>query len=874
MRSIGLSLMVYFLGLLAVALGVASVIGYETSRQTLEAKKDATAQLIESQYAERCRAEQKRLDDDLLAQAQTLARVAHFQFDRARLHYRALNALGLLAVVTAPNAYVLAPTWAGQAAHGQFSFDLNRKNLKDLGEITLDDREVLEQVSPYYFQINSVWGASERSKSLGEHLLPVDSQAFTAEQGPPWKAADYMMAQVGPMRRVTLKTSVPITPSPRHGRGDYGRDNRSSPPPPSRQLQPRRSRGDRPPSPPQPPELQPRSAIFVQCAASTNDRDLAVALLKARRNDALIALDAETNLSLARLRNRLLLTSGVAFLLAVVGCFGLVRLGLSPLRRLSDAVSRVSEKDFRLQVDQRRMPGELQPIMRRLTATLEMLKRAFAREKQATADISHELRTPLSALLTMTEMALRKPRSAEEYQEVLRDCRLSAQRMTQGVEQLLALARLDAGVDRLRPVPIDAAELAEQCAALVRPLAEARGLTLTVHRNGSAPLTADADKLREVLTNLLHNAIEYNRPNGAVDLTVARENGRLDVAVKDTGVGISSEAKTHLFERFYRADPSRGGDGLHTGLGLAIAKGYIDLMGGDLAVESVEGEGSTFRVRLPATSLASLKVFFCRRSGLCPSPRRHGNVARPSRGRPARWRQDPEVQLMLRTARRRLRGLRRVGRRLPYARFGLVLSSAGRPRGGGRPDARRIPPALSRSRLVQAASQLRHLGFPHRSERGSQRPAFPATEAVLSTRRGRGHGGRHGRATAAPRRSAVAVAGARRIGRRGARRRGRTGRPSTRRRRDAPIRRANLYRSRGQTGHDAESGQESLVSGAQASCASVWRRSHSSRVKQTILLIGPPYLVRPSGHSSHKNLAGQDLRRMPRARPSAAVHAA
>jgi two-component system heavy metal sensor histidine kinase CusS len=591
MRSISLSLMVYFLGLLAVALGVASVIGYETSKQTLESKKDATAQLIETQYAERCRAEEKRLDDDLLAQAETLARVAHFQFDRRLRHHELDIRLAALAVGAEQSAYVMTPAWVNPGVRWPISFELSRKNLKDMGEITFDDREMLEQVSAYYFQINSVWGASERSRSLGEHYLPVDADAFTADSVSPWNAADYDMAPIGRLRRVTLKTSVPITPPPhlppaqRRTRGEFGRD-------------------DRPPPAPT-PELQPRSAIFVQCAASTNDRDLAVTLLKARRDDALSALDGETNLSLAQLRNRLLFTGGVAVLLAVVGCFGLVRLGLSPLRRLSDAVSRVSEKDFRLQVDQRRMPRELQPIGRRLAATLEMLKRAFAREKQATADISHELRTPLSALLTMTEMALRKPRSAEEYQEVLRDCRLSAQRMTQGVERLLTLARLDAGVDRLRPVPMDAADLAEQCAALVRPLAEARGLALTVHRNGSASVTADPDKLREVLTSLLHNAIEYNRPNGAVDLTVARKNGHLDVAVKDTGVGISPEAKTHLFERFYRADPSRGGDGLHTGLGLAIAKGYVDLMGGDLAVESVEGEGSTFHVRLPADRAAN-----------------------------------------------------------------------------------------------------------------------------------------------------------------------------------------------------------------------------------------------------------------------------
>ena len=104
-----------------------------------------------------------------------------------------------------------------------------------------------------------------------------------------------------------------------------------------------------------------------------------------------------------------------------------------------------------------------------------------------------------------------------------------------------------------------------------------------------------------MLTNLLHNAIEYNRPDGAIDLTVARQDGRLEVEVRDTGVGIGPEAKAHLFERFYRADPSRAGDGLHAGLGLAIVKGYVDLMGGAIEVESVEGQGSTFRVRLPAS---------------------------------------------------------------------------------------------------------------------------------------------------------------------------------------------------------------------------------------------------------------------------------
>ena len=103
-----------------------------------------------------------------------------------------------------------------------------------------------------------------------------------------------------------------------------------------------------------------------------------------------------------------------------------------------------------------------------------------------------------------------------------------------------------------------------------------------------------------MLTNLLHNAIEYNRPAGSVELSVARHNGTLRVEVRDTGVGIAPEARARIFERFYRADPSRHAEGLHAGLGLAIVKGYVDLLGGTIRVDSAEGRGSAFRVCLPA----------------------------------------------------------------------------------------------------------------------------------------------------------------------------------------------------------------------------------------------------------------------------------
>ena len=112
-------------------------------------------------------------------------------------------------------------------------------------------------------------------------------------------------------------------------------------------------------------------------------------------------------------------------------------------------------------------------------------------------------------------------------------------------------------------------------------------------------LRTDPDKLREVLSNLLHNAVEYNKPGGSIDVHVGRKNGSLLLEVADTGIGIRPEARERIFERFYRADPSRQADGMHTGLGLAITKSYVDLLGGSIAVDSTVGAGSRFAVELP-----------------------------------------------------------------------------------------------------------------------------------------------------------------------------------------------------------------------------------------------------------------------------------
>ncbi|MBX9625382.1 MAG: HAMP domain-containing histidine kinase, partial [Gemmataceae bacterium] len=339
---------------------------------------------------------------------------------------------------------------------------------------------------------------------------------------------------------------------------------------------------------------------FVQHARSVAELDALLAVAEQDREDQLAHVGIESRRELAWLRTRLGGIVGVTFLATVVGGLVIVARGLSPLRKLSHAVSQVSEKDFRLPVGPDGLSRELAPIHTRLTSTLDQLRRAFEREKEAVADISHELRTPIASLLATIDVALRRPRSPDHYRATLEDCRAIAKQLGHLVERIMTLASLDAGTARVAVARADAAEVAAGCGTVIRPLAEAHGLAFAVSAPDPVELDTDPDRLREVLINLLHNAVEYNRPGGRVELAVRRDAGRVLFEVADTGIGMPDEVREKMFERFYRADPSRHATGVHAGLGLAIVKEYVGRLGGTIEVDSTPGEGSTFRVSFPA----------------------------------------------------------------------------------------------------------------------------------------------------------------------------------------------------------------------------------------------------------------------------------
>ena len=284
-------------------------------------------------------------------------------------------------------------------------------------------------------------------------------------------------------------------------------------------------------------------------------------------------------------------------LLGLAGGWWLVSRALTPIGDIGAAATKISAGDLSQRISVADAESELGELATVLNSTFARLESAFAQQKQFAADAAHELRTPVSVILTQTQTALQRERDAANYKQTVEACQRAAQRMRRLIESLLALARFDAGQEVLKRLRFDLAQVANDCVEQIQPLAEERGVKLRIE---AAPLkiTGDSERLAQVITNLLTNAIQYNRPQGEVCLKLAAQNGLAILTVTDTGQGIATAELPRLFGRFYRADKSRTGAG-NAGLGLAISKAIVEAHGGTIEVASEEKEGTVFTVRVP-----------------------------------------------------------------------------------------------------------------------------------------------------------------------------------------------------------------------------------------------------------------------------------
>lgn len=213
------------------------------------------------------------------------------------------------------------------------------------------------------------------------------------------------------------------------------------------------------------------------------------------------------------------------------------------------------------------------------------------------SNVSHELRTPLASIHALVEtMEAGAVEPGEESAEFLRRVRLQVERITQLVNELLDLSRIESGALELRPEPVDLTALVVEAATLLRHRSETERVTLDGPHGGAVMVEGDHAALLRVVSNLLDNAIKYSR-GGSVHVETRDEGDLAAVAVRDEGPGIPPAELPRLFERFYKSDASRADEG--TGLGLAIVKHIVRVHGGTATVESREGEGATFTIRLP-----------------------------------------------------------------------------------------------------------------------------------------------------------------------------------------------------------------------------------------------------------------------------------
>jgi len=301
--------------------------------------------------------------------------------------------------------------------------------------------------------------------------------------------------------------------------------------------------------------------------------------------------------TLRQLRLTLLALLPLAAAVAALLGYALTRRMLRPLARIQATAAEISSRDL-----SRRLGLDGDDEVGRLAATfdamLDRLEDSFVRERRFVSDASHELRTPVAAVCAIVAVTRGHRRSAADYEQALDDVAAENERLNTLVERLLELARGDAGrVDT--PQRVGLSELLLDVIASLDIVAQARGLELVGEIDDGLAVSGDGDGLVQLFVNLVDNAIKYTR-RGEVRVRASQADATIRVEVRDTGIGIPCDDLPHVFERFYRGDPSRSADG--TGLGLPIAAEVARAHGGRIEIESAEGHGTVCMVTLPAAT--------------------------------------------------------------------------------------------------------------------------------------------------------------------------------------------------------------------------------------------------------------------------------
>jgi two-component system, OmpR family, sensor kinase len=298
----------------------------------------------------------------------------------------------------------------------------------------------------------------------------------------------------------------------------------------------------------------------------------------------------------------LAMTAGILGVVVLTGSL-LARSILRPIDRIV-AQARVIEGSAlgkRLQ-----HPGshdEMARLVETLNEMLGRIEQVIDAQRRFAADASHELRSPLSRLRAELEVTLRRPREGLEYEEALRSCLAEVERLSRLAEELLTLARLEAGEPHETPLePVRLAPILDEAVARLEPEARRREVKVLMDPPADLSVRVAPAAATLVMANVLDNAVKFSPPGGWVRIQVTSEGSAAVVAVSDSGPGVPEEEMPRLFERFYRGSAARSTEMPGVGLGLAICRLLVNAQGGGISVASAPGGGATVRVRLPLAS--------------------------------------------------------------------------------------------------------------------------------------------------------------------------------------------------------------------------------------------------------------------------------
>jgi len=289
----------------------------------------------------------------------------------------------------------------------------------------------------------------------------------------------------------------------------------------------------------------------------------------------------------------------VVVAMAVGGAYALVGRALLPVKQSVDAAERISLRHLDQRLPVVKTGDELEELSLALNRMLARLEESFQQTNRFAADASHELRTPLTIMRGELEVAMQQANPSPHVRETIASMLEETERLGKVVEGLLAVSRLEAGQAQLQYETLDLAALTRSTLEQMSLLAEEKKIQINMANLQSIQIEGDPPRLKQVVVNLVDNAIKYTGAGGSIEISVMPEGNYAVLRVKDTGIGIPEEMLPRVFDRFFRADKARSRDVGGSGLGLSIVRSICQAHGGDVTLESREGHGTTVAVRLP-----------------------------------------------------------------------------------------------------------------------------------------------------------------------------------------------------------------------------------------------------------------------------------